>query len=85
MSNRVRGGKGKGRGISRAKANAAKVACPACDRPLSRHASFSRYVNLYICSECGVQEAIRGFFWSDKFETERPSQPAGFNPYELEG
>lgn len=26
--------------------------------------SLSRYVRVYICSECGRREAFEGFFWS---------------------
>jgi hypothetical protein len=25
--------------------------------------SYSRYAGLYICSACGVREAVEGFFW----------------------
>lgn len=82
-----RGGKGTGRGISRAKANKAKfyniITCPSCDKPLTKAASMSRYVNLYICSDCGTKEAFtRSFFWAAKFEREQPTQPANFDPYE---
>lgn len=89
---RKRGGKGKGRGVSRAKANRAKRErltiddlaqnCPACKNPIiPPHASMSRYVNLFICSGCGIKEAAKGFFWADIFEHDKPTQPANYQPW----
>lgn len=28
--------------------------------------SYSRYSDAYICSRCGVREAMEGFFWSKR-------------------
>lgn len=56
--------------------------CPACNKPIvSPHASHSRYVNLFICSDCGKREAFEEFFWEKKFDTEKPTQPVSYNPW----
>jgi hypothetical protein len=46
--------------------------CPACFQPkegftgaVGPHNSMSRYVDEYICSDCGTREAFEGFFWKD--------------------
>jgi hypothetical protein len=46
--------------------------CPACleekesfSGVAGEGSSYSRYVSVYICSECGVKEAYQGFFWHD--------------------
>lgn len=59
------------------------IKCPACDEPLTKRSSHSRYVNIYVCSDCGVREAFEGFFWEATFDQKQPTQPAGFNPYKL--
>lgn len=46
------------------------VTCPACEdnmlKPESVHNSYSRYANHYICSGCGIKEALaKKFFWID--------------------
>lgn len=44
--------------------------CPACkgrnnlDKDEAKNA-VSRYVDHYICNECGVHEATSGFFWRE--------------------
>jgi hypothetical protein len=51
-----------------------KVLCIACGKnhhaPESGRAgvSLSRYVDQIICSDCGIREALEGFFWSDGFK-----------------
>lgn len=48
--------------------------CPACFgtenqkmlRAETAHNSHSRYCDAYICSACGVEEALRGFFWRER-------------------
>lgn len=56
--------------------------CPACGQAIvPPGASMSRYVNLYICNTCGTREAFDGFFWEDKFNKDKPSQPADYNPW----
>jgi hypothetical protein len=49
---------------------------------LGVRSSHSRYVDLYICSDCGIGEALTGFFWEDVYLRKNPTQPKGFNPYE---
>lgn len=47
--------------------------CPACElvmlrMPMAQNA-YSRFVNVYICSPCGVKEALEGgFFWRESAE-----------------
>jgi Zn ribbon nucleic-acid-binding protein len=50
--------------------------CPACygtenEKPLKlerEHNARSRFCegSVFICSACGVEEALRGFFWRDR-------------------
>lgn len=48
----------------------AKELCLACEKnvlpanPPEPGSAYSRYCDAYICSECGVKEALEGFFWS---------------------
>lgn len=55
-----------------------KIKCPACpssesyrrDEPqglrrIMAENSRSRFVDAWICSDCGVEEALHGFFWRD--------------------
>lgn len=45
------------------------IPCPACDEPFpdlpygNPGVSQSRYNHWMICSNCGVREALTGFFW----------------------
>jgi len=56
--------------------------CPACGRQIVRpHAAMSRYVNLFICSACGLREALQGFFWEPRYNLEKPTQPSSYNPW----
>lgn len=43
------------------------ITCPVCERKtlhvdLVRNA-LSRYGDIYICSDCGLREAVEGHFW----------------------
>lgn len=41
--------------------------CPRCGKPLRPNDienAISRYVDIYICSDCGTAEALDGFFGS---------------------
>jgi predicted RNA-binding Zn-ribbon protein involved in translation (DUF1610 family) len=44
--------------------------CPACGilnlRADEAHNSSSRYANIWICSDCGIGEALQGFFWKER-------------------
>lgn len=47
-----------------------KPICPACRKKVPGFTgdvgagnSYSRFATVYICSGCGVQEALQGFFW----------------------
>jgi Zn ribbon nucleic-acid-binding protein len=50
------------------------ASCPACYetknekwlKPEEVHNASSRYCVAVICSACGVEEALRGFFWREK-------------------
>jgi hypothetical protein len=63
--------------------------CPACDKPIiPPAASRSRYVQLFICSDCGVKEATTGFFWGDRYDKALTSgnpfsQPDNYNPWKV--
>lgn len=61
----------------------AAIPCPACGIKLTSRASHSRFVDLYVCSDCGVKEAFEGFFWIKRYHADKPTQPAGFDPYKL--
>jgi uncharacterized protein with PIN domain len=44
--------------------------CPACNDailkyPMVSHNAYSRYADCYICSICGMREAMTGFFWKE--------------------
>jgi hypothetical protein len=43
------------------------VTCPACEDNMLKaedgRNAYSRYCAHYICSACGVREALDGFFW----------------------
>jgi hypothetical protein len=46
--------------------------CPACEEEKANFIgrvgpgnSYSRYARVYICSDCGVEEAMNGFFWRE--------------------
>lgn len=44
--------------------------CPACETnqmeyPMVSHNAYSRYARSYICSDCGMREAMTGFFWRE--------------------
>lgn len=48
-----------------------KTRCPACFKSTPEFKgeagagnSMSRYVDIWICSDCGTREAFEGFFWS---------------------
>lgn len=45
-----------------------KLLCLACETndldPREARNSASRFCDAYICSSCGMKEAIEGFFWS---------------------
>lgn len=56
-----------------------KIFCPACSssagyrreepqglRRIMAENSRSRFVDAWICSDCGVEEALKGFFWKDE-------------------
>lgn len=59
--------------------------CPACDKPIKPpHASKSRYCDLFICSQCGIDEALSGDFWEHTRRLFKPTQPKGYNPWETE-
>lgn len=52
--------------------------CPACQRlkpgfkgAAGAGSSFSRYADIYICSDCGMTEAATGFFWRDRCPADR--------------
>lgn len=47
--------------------------CPGCGvlrlRKEDVQNAHSRYVDLTICSDCGTEEAVKGFFWQEKART----------------
>lgn len=52
--------------------------CPACQRlkpgfigAAGAGNSFSRFADIYICSDCGVGEAALGFFWRERCPADR--------------
>lgn len=50
------------------------VHCSACFdtdnskllKPESTHNSRSRFCDAYVCSACGTEEALKGFFWRER-------------------
>jgi rubrerythrin len=52
--------------------------CPACQQlkpgfkaDAGAGNSLSRYSDIYICSDCGLREALLGFFWRDRCPADR--------------
>lgn len=49
--------------------------CPACGeknmRKEEHENSLSRYVNMYICSDCGMKESHQGFFWEIRLKVSK--------------
>jgi hypothetical protein len=46
--------------------------CPACGSRMHSEKvmnALSRYAPFYICSGCGAMEALHGFFWKHKVES----------------
>lgn len=48
--------------------------CPACgvnkmEYPMVSHNCYSRYARSYVCSHCGLREAMLGFFWEERAES----------------
>lgn len=45
-------------------------ACPACGtqqlRNIEAHNAYSRFADVYICNQCGVDEAFNAFFWKER-------------------
>jgi hypothetical protein len=57
--------------------------CPNCDKPMEPpRVSLSRYHHTYICSECGVAEALEGDVLTPKIAAglKLPDQ-TGFEPW----
>lgn len=69
QAGRPRGGKKRAKRFGKSKPKEVCLACEFSVMPNNPEeapagVSYSRYCDAYICSKCGRQEALEGFFWS---------------------
>jgi RNase P subunit RPR2 len=59
------------------------VLCPACHKPIvPPRGSRSRFVEMFICADCGVREAMDGDFWKEQRLKSPPlPQPKDWDPW----